>query len=78
MTSPIETAKLQQVISKIETIEQEHLESAELLKDAYNEAKSLGFDVKIIKYVLKLKKKDKDALAEEDSLIELYRGALGV
>jgi len=78
MTSPIETAKLQQIINKIETIEQERLESAELLKDAYNEAKSLGFDVKIIKHVLKLKKKDKDALAEEDSLIELYRGALGV
>ena len=78
MTSPIETAKLQQIISKIETIEQERLESAELLKDAYNEAKSLGFDVKIIKHVLKLKKKDKNALAEEDSLIELYRGALNI
>lgn len=78
MTNPIETAKLQQVISKIEAIEQERLESAELLKDAYNEAKSLGFDVKIIKHVLKLKKKDKDALAEEDSLIELYRGALNI
>jgi uncharacterized protein (UPF0335 family) len=78
MTSPIETAKLQQIINKIETIEQERLESAELLKDAYNEAKSLGFDVKIIKHVLKLKKKDKDALAEEDSLIELYRGALNI
>jgi uncharacterized protein (UPF0335 family) len=38
----------------------------------------MDFDVKIIKYVLKLKKKDKDALAEEDSLIDLYRGALGV
>lgn len=78
MTNPIETQKLQQVISKIETIEEERLESAELLKDAYNEAKSLGFDIKIIKHVLKLKKKDKDALAEEDSLIELYRGALNV
>jgi len=78
MTNPIETAKLQQVIGKIEAIEQERLESAELLKDAYNEAKSLGFDVKIIKHVLKLKKKDKDALAEEDSLIELYRGALNI
>ena len=78
MTDLIETAKLQQVISKIETIEEERLESAELLKDAYNEAKSLGFDVKIIKHVLKLKKKDKDALAEEDSLIELYRGALNI
>ena len=38
----------------------------------------MGYDVKIIKHVLKLRKKDKDDLAEEDSLIELYRGALGV
>jgi uncharacterized protein (UPF0335 family) len=78
MTDLIETQKLQQVVSKIEAIEQERLDNAELLKDAYNEAKSLGFDVKIIKHVLKLKKKDKDALAEEDSLIELYRGALNI
>ena len=78
MTNPIETVKLQQIINKIESIEEERLERAELLKDAYNEAKSLGFDVKIIKHVLKLKKKDKDALAEEDNLIELYRGALNI
>jgi uncharacterized protein (UPF0335 family) len=78
MTDLIETQKLQQVVIKIEAIEQERLDNAELLKDAYNEAKSLGFDVKIIKHVLKLKKKDKDALAEEDSLIELYRGALNI
>ena len=78
MTEIVEAAKLQQIINKIETIEQERLENAELLKDAYNEAKVMGFDVKIIKHVLKLKKKDKEALAEEDSLIELYRGALNI
>jgi uncharacterized protein (UPF0335 family) len=78
MSQVIETDKLTQIISKIETIEQERLESADLLKDAFNETKSMGFDVKIIKHVLKLRKKDKDALAEEDSLIDLYRGALGV
>lgn len=78
MTEVVETEKLKQIISKIENIEQERLESADLLKDAFNEAKALGFDVKIIKHVLKLKKKDKDTLAEEDSLIDLYRGALGV
>jgi uncharacterized protein (UPF0335 family) len=74
----IEADKLKQIISKIETIEEERTESAELLKDAFNEAKSMGFDVKIIKHVLKLRKKDKDALAEEDSLIDLYRGALNI
>ena len=78
MTEVIQSDQLQQIVSKIETIEQERLESADLLKDVFNEAKSMGFDIKIIKHVIKLRKKDKDALAEEDSLIELYRGALGV
>jgi uncharacterized protein (UPF0335 family) len=78
MNEVIETEKLKQIISKIETIEQERLESADLLKDAFNETKSMGFDVKVIKHVLKLRKKDKDALAQEDSLIELYREALKV
>jgi uncharacterized protein (UPF0335 family) len=78
MSEVVEADKLKQIISKIETVEAERQESADLLKDTFNEAKSLGFDVKILKYVLKLRKKDKDALAEEDSLIDLYRGALGV
>lgn len=74
----IEADKLKQIMSKIETIEEERAESADLLKDAFNEAKSMGFDVKIIKHVLKLRKKDKKKLEEEDNLIDLYRGALGV
>lgn len=78
MSEVIEAEKLKQIIHKIETIEQEKLEASDLLKDVFNEAKSMGFDVKIIKHVIKLRKKDKNALAEEDSLIELYRGALGV
>ena len=78
MKEVLETDKLKQIISKIETIEEERLESADLLKDAFNEAKSMGFDVKIIKHVLKLRKKDKRKLEEEDSLIDLYRGALNI
>jgi uncharacterized protein (UPF0335 family) len=78
MSEVIEAEKLKQIISKIETIEGERQESADLLKDTFNEAKSLGFDVKILKHILKLSKKDKDALAEEDSLIDLYRGALNI
>lgn len=74
----IEAGKLKQLITKIETIEQERQESADLIKDTYNEAKSMGFDVKIIKHVLKLKKKDKNALAQQDSLIETYRQALNI
>ena len=78
MSEVIEAEKLKQIINKLETLEQERLESSDLLKESFNEAKSMGFDVKIIKHVLKLRKKDKDALAEEDGLIDLYRGALGI
>ena len=75
---PLDYILHKQIIDKLETIEQERLESNDLLKDTFNEAKSMGFDVKIIKHVLKLRKKDKDALAEEDTLIDLYRGALNI
>ena len=78
MNETINTANLVQIVTKIENIEREKADVSELLTDVYNEAKSMGYDVKIIKHVLKLRKKDKDALAEEDSLIELYRGALDV
>ena len=74
----VEAEKLNQIVSKIVAIEEEMLESAAFLKDVFNEAKSMGFDVKILKHVLKLRKKDKDALAEEDNLIDLYRGALNI
>lgn len=78
MEEVIDINSLKQVIAKIEKIEEEKTEISDVLKDAYNEAKSLGYDTKIIKHVLKLKKKSRDDLATEDSLIELYRGALGV
>ena len=78
MTERVESGKIKQFIAKIENIEVERAESAELLKDTYNEAKYQGFDVKIIKHVLKLKKKHKNALAEEDNLVETYRAALNL
>lgn len=61
-----------------EKLEQEKGELADVIKDAYAEAKGKGYDIKIIKYILKLRKKDKNELAAEDSLIELYRGALNI
>lgn len=74
----INTEDLHNTISKLEKLEQEKRELADVIKDAYAEAKGKGYDIKIIKYILKLRKKDKDELAAEDSLIELYRGALNI
>ena len=78
MQEVVDSQDLINIISKLEKLEEEKRELADVTKDAYNEAKSKGYDVKIIKHILKLRKKDKDALAEEDSLIELYRGAVGI
>ena len=77
MQEVVDSQDLINTISKLEKLEEEKRELADVTKDAYNEAKSKGYDVKIIKHILKLRKKDKNALAEEDSLIELYRGAVG-
>ena len=65
MSEVIEAEKLKQIITKIEAIEQEKIEAADLLKDVFNEAKSMGFDVKIIKHVIKLRKKDKPKLVRK-------------
>ena len=78
MQEVVDSQDLINTISKLEKLEEEKNELADVTKDAYNEAKSRGYDVKIIKHILKLRKKDKDTLAEEDSLIELYRGAVGI
>jgi len=78
MQEVVDSQDLINTISKLEKLEEEKRELADVTKDAYNEAKSKGYDIKIIKHILKLKKKDEDDLAEEDSLIELYRGAVGI
>ena len=78
MQEVVDSQDLINTISKLEKLEEEKRELADVTKDAYNEAKSKGYDVKIIKHILKLRKKDKDTLVEEDSLIELYRGAVGI
>lgn len=74
----MESKELIDIITKLEKLEEEKSDLTDLVTDTYNEAKSRGYDVKIIKHILKLKKKNKDDLAQEDNLIELYRGAVGI
>ena len=78
MQEVIQADELKQIVSKIEKIEQEKADISDVLKDAYQEAKYQGYDIKIIKHVLKLRKKNKEELEEEDNLIDMYRAALNV
>ncbi|MGX6960133.1 MAG: DUF2312 domain-containing protein [Rickettsia endosymbiont of Pentastiridius leporinus] len=78
MSEVVVKEQLEQYISKIERLEQEKADLSEEIKDIFQEASSHGFDVKAMKSILKLKKLDKDKLAEQDAMLELYRDTLGI
>jgi uncharacterized protein (UPF0335 family) len=69
--------RLRTIIERIERLEQDKAAIAEDLKEVYAEAKGEGFDVKILRKVVSLRKKDKVKLDEETALIELYLEAIG-
>ncbi|HJD61199.1 MAG TPA: DUF2312 domain-containing protein [Rickettsia endosymbiont of Degeeriella rufa] len=78
MSEVVIKEQLEQYLSKIERLEHEKADLSEEIKDIFQDASSHGFDVKAMKTVLKLKKLDKDKLAEQDAMLELYRDTLGI
>ncbi|AAL02691.1 MAG: DUF2312 domain-containing protein [Rickettsia conorii subsp. raoultii] len=78
MSEVVVKEQLEQYISKIERLEQEKADLSQEVKDIFQDASSHGFDVKAMKSILKLKKLDKDKLAEQDAMLELYRDTLGI
>lgn len=76
MTEIIAIDQLKQYINRIEKLEHSKMEIAEDIKEAFAEASSNGFDTKAMKQVLKLMKLDKNKLAEQEAILELYRQAL--
>ena len=74
----IEGDILKQYISKIERLEQEKSEIQEHIRETYADAKSNGFDPKIMKQVIKERKLEKAELEEQESLLVMYKRALGM
>ena len=69
--------QLKQYIDQIESAETEKSEISEHIKDIYTTAKGTGFDTKIIKKIVRLRKKSREARQEEEALTELYLEAIG-
>jgi uncharacterized protein (UPF0335 family) len=69
---------LRQLIERIERIEEELDGIKDDRKDIYTEAKSRGFDTKILRMIVRLRKMEKHQLQEQDALLETYRGAVGI
>lgn len=74
----IAAERLRSFIERIERLEEEKANIANDIKEVYAEAKATGFDTKIMRQVLKLRKMDKDDLDEQEHLLELYKRALGM
>lgn len=69
---------LKQFVERIERLEEEKAGLAEDIKEIYAEAKSNGFDVKILREVIKLRKLDAADRAEKETTLDLYMQALGM
>jgi uncharacterized protein (UPF0335 family) len=70
--------QLQQLIEQIERLEEEKKALAGDIRDKFAEAKGLGFDVKVMRKVLSLRKKTRTEREEEDSILTVYLHALGM
>lgn len=74
----ISPERLQSFIDRIERLEEEKAGIANDIKDIYAEAKSAGFDTKIIRKIIALRKKEPQERSEEEMLLETYMAALGM
>ncbi len=69
--------QLKSIIERIERLEQEKSEVAEQIKELMAEAKGNGFDGKILRKVIRIRKQDRAQRQEEEALLDLYLSAIG-
>ncbi len=70
--------ELRQFIERIERLEAEKKDLADQQKEVMAEAKARGYDTKVMRKVVALRKRDKDDIAEEEAILEMYKEALGM
>ena len=70
--------RLLSFFDRIERLEEEKSALAEDIKDVYAEAKAAGFEVKIMRRIMKLRKMEAEKRQEEDELLNLYMSAIGM
>ena len=71
-------ARLKSYIERIERLEDQKKEIAEDVKEIFKEAKAEGFDTKIMKQVIKLRKMDAEDRLMQEELLDIYKHALGM
>ena len=70
--------ELRQFIERYERLEQEKKDVAEQQKEVMAEAKGRGYDTKVMRKIIALRKREADDIAEEEALLDMYKEALGM
>jgi uncharacterized protein (UPF0335 family) len=70
--------ELRQFIEQFEQLEAEKKDIAERQKEVMAEAKARGYDTKVMKQIIALRRRDKDDIAEEEAILDMYKAALGM
>ena len=74
----VAAGELKSFIERYERLEIEKKEGADQQKEVMAEAKGRGYDTKVMRKVIALRKRDKDDIAEEEAVLEMYKAALGM
>ena len=74
----VSAERLRSLIERIERLEEERKALASDIKDIYSEAKSAGFDVKVIRQLIRIRKQEPAEVEEQETLLDVYRRALGM
>lgn len=70
--------RLRLLIERVERLEEEKKGISDDIRDVYNEAKAVGYDVKVMKVIVKLRKMQPDDRREMDMIVDTYKNALGL
>ncbi|MCE2579561.1 DUF2312 domain-containing protein [Komagataeibacter sp. FNDCR1] len=70
--------RLRSIIERTERLEEERKALSGDIKDIMTEAKSAGFDVKVIRQIIRLRKQEPAEVEEQENLLDIYRRALGM
>jgi uncharacterized protein (UPF0335 family) len=77
-TYSVTADELRQFIEQCEQIDSEIKDSRERKKEVMQEAKGRGYDTKVMRKIIALRKRSADSVAEEEAVLEMYKAALGM
>ncbi len=74
----ISAERLRSIVERVERLEEEKKSLSSDIKDIFAEAKSAGFDVKVMRQLIRLRKQEPAEVEEQETLLDVYRRALGM